>query len=58
MAVQGHWIVVERRDVGLAARQPGGHVTYTAVRAYTVMPLDVRRFRHWFLKTKVAQFIR
>lgn len=51
VAVQSHGIVVERGDVGLAARQADGHVTGTAVRTHTVVAVDVRGIRHRFLHT-------
>lgn len=50
MAVQSHGIVVERGDVGLAARQAGGHVTGATVRAHTVVPVDVGGIWHRFLQ--------
>lgn len=49
VAVQGHGVVVERGDVGLAARQAGGHVAGTTVRTHAVMSVDVGGIWHRFL---------
>lgn len=50
VALQGHRVVVEGGDVGLAARQAHGHVTHLAVGAHAVVAVDVGRVRHGFLK--------
>lgn len=50
MALQSHCVVIERGDVGLAARQSGGHVTGLAVCANTVVAVDIGRIRHRFLQ--------
>lgn len=50
VALQGHRVVVEGGDVGLAARQAHRHVTHLAVRAHAVVPVDVGRVRHGFLQ--------
>lgn len=42
VALQSHWVVVERGDVGQAARQPGRHVSDAAVGADAVVSVDVR----------------
>lgn len=49
VAVQSHGIVEERGNVGLAARQPGGHVTGTTVRTHTVVSVDEGRIWNRFL---------
>lgn len=50
MALQRHGVVVERGDVGLAARQAGGHVAGLAVCAHTVVAVDVWGIQHRFLQ--------
>lgn len=50
VAVQSHGVVVERGDVGLAARQAGGHVAGTTVRTHAVVSLDVGGIWHRFLQ--------
>lgn len=50
MAVQSHGIVVERGDVGLAARQAGSHVADTTVGTHAMVSMDVRGIRHRLLQ--------
>lgn len=50
MALQSHGIVVERGDVGLAARQTRRHVADLTVRAHTVVAVDVGGVWHGFLQ--------
>ena len=50
VALQSHRVVVQRGDVGPAARQAGRHVAGPAVRADAVVALDVRRVGHRFLQ--------
>lgn len=42
--------MVERRDRGQATRQAGGHVTAQAVRANTVVAVDIGGVRHRLLQ--------
>lgn len=50
MAPQGHGVVVQGGDVGLAARQAHRHVTHLAVGAHAMVAVDVGRVWHGFLK--------
>ena len=55
MAVQSHGVVVERGDVGLAARQAGRHVAGTTVGAHAVVAVDVGGVRDGFLQGSDTQ---
>lgn len=46
MALQSHGVVVERGDVGQAARQAGGHVAGPTICAHTVVAVDVGGIRY------------
>lgn len=50
MALQSQGIVVERGDVGLAARQAGSHVAGLTVCTHTVVAVDIRGIQHRFLQ--------
>lgn len=50
VALQSQRVVVERGDVGLAARQPGGHVAGLTVCTHAVVAVDVGGVRHRFLQ--------
>lgn len=50
MTLHSHGVVVERRHAWQAARQAGRHVTALAVRADTVVAVDVGGVRHGFLQ--------
>lgn len=50
VALQGHGVVVKGGNAWLAARQAGGHVAGVAVRAHTVVAVDVGGIRHRFLQ--------
>lgn len=50
VALQSQGIVVERGDVGLAARQAGGHVAGLTVCTHTVVAVDVGGIQHRFLQ--------
>lgn len=47
--------MVERGDIRLAARQPGGHVAAVAVRAHAVVCVDVGGVWDWFLQGSHTQ---
>lgn len=50
VALHSHGVVVERWHAWQAARQAGHHVTTLAVRANTVVAVDVGGLRHGFLQ--------